>query len=34
MIDADCRPAAEGLPAVPEAVWDRLWWYLREPAAG
>ena len=34
MIDADCRPAAEGLPAVPEAVWDRLWWYLREAGGG
>jgi len=34
MIDADCRPVAEGLPAAAEAVWDRLWWYLREAGGG
>jgi L-alanine-DL-glutamate epimerase-like enolase superfamily enzyme len=34
MIDADCGPAAEGLPAIPDAVWDRLWFYLREAGGG
>lgn len=34
MLEADCRPFAEGLDASPEAVWDRLWWHLREVGAG
>ena len=34
MVDADCAPAVIGLPAVPEAVWDRLWWLLRESGGG
>jgi L-alanine-DL-glutamate epimerase-like enolase superfamily enzyme len=34
MVDADCAPAVVGLPAVPEAVWDRLWWLLRESGGG
>jgi L-alanine-DL-glutamate epimerase-like enolase superfamily enzyme len=34
MVDADCRPAAAGLPAVPESVWDRMWWHLRESGGG
>ena len=34
MVDADCAPAVIGLPAVPEAVWDRLWWRLRESGGG
>jgi L-alanine-DL-glutamate epimerase-like enolase superfamily enzyme len=34
MIDADCGPAAVGLPAVPDAAWDRLWWHLRETGGG
>ena len=34
MVDADCGPAAVGLPAVPEAAWDRLWMHLREAGGG
>jgi L-alanine-DL-glutamate epimerase-like enolase superfamily enzyme len=34
MIDADCTPAVIGQPAVPEAVWDHLWWRLRESGGG
>jgi L-alanine-DL-glutamate epimerase-like enolase superfamily enzyme len=34
MIDADCAPAVIGLPAVPETVWERLWWLLRESGGG
>src|ERR1019366_8289805 len=34
MIDADCRPVAEGGPVVPAAAWDRLWWHLREAGGG
>jgi L-alanine-DL-glutamate epimerase-like enolase superfamily enzyme len=34
MVDADCAPVAVGLPAVPEAVWDRMWWQLRETGGG
>jgi L-alanine-DL-glutamate epimerase-like enolase superfamily enzyme len=34
MIDADCGPVARGLPAIPDAVWDRLWFYLREAGGG
>jgi L-alanine-DL-glutamate epimerase-like enolase superfamily enzyme len=34
MVDADVGPAALGLPAVPEAAWDRLWWQLREAGGG
>jgi L-alanine-DL-glutamate epimerase-like enolase superfamily enzyme len=34
MVDADCGPAAIGLPAVPDAAWDRLWWHLRETGGG
>ncbi len=34
MVDADCAPAVIGLPAVPEAVWDRLAFLLRESGGG
>src|ERR1022692_2505330 len=34
MIDADCRPVAEGGPAAPAAAWDRLSWHLREAGGG
>ncbi|MEW2385902.1 mandelate racemase/muconate lactonizing enzyme family protein [Micromonospora sp. NPDC047707] len=34
MIEEDCRPFVEGGPVVPAAVWDRLWWRLREAGAG
>jgi L-alanine-DL-glutamate epimerase-like enolase superfamily enzyme len=34
MIDADCGPAALGLPAHPDVVGDRLWFYLREAGGG
>jgi L-alanine-DL-glutamate epimerase-like enolase superfamily enzyme len=34
MIDADCGPVAEGLPAIPDAAWDRLAWHLRETGGG
>jgi L-alanine-DL-glutamate epimerase-like enolase superfamily enzyme len=34
MIDADCRPVAEGGPVAPAAAWDRLWWHLREAGGG
>ena len=34
MVDADCAPAVIGLPAVPEAVWDRLSFFLRESGGG
>ncbi len=34
MVDADCRPVAEGGPVVPAAAWDRLWWQLREAGGG
>jgi L-alanine-DL-glutamate epimerase-like enolase superfamily enzyme len=34
MVDADCRPVAEGGPVVPAAAWDRLWWHLREAGGG
>jgi L-alanine-DL-glutamate epimerase-like enolase superfamily enzyme len=34
MVDADCRPVAEGGPVAPEAAWDRLWWHLREAGGG
>jgi L-alanine-DL-glutamate epimerase-like enolase superfamily enzyme len=34
MLDADCRPAAEGGPADPELAWDRLRWHLREAGSG
>ena len=34
MVDADCGPAVIGLPAVPDAVWDRLWCRLRESGGG
>jgi L-alanine-DL-glutamate epimerase-like enolase superfamily enzyme len=34
MIDADCRPVAEGGPVAPTAAWDRLWWHLREAGGG
>lgn len=34
MIDADCRPVAEGGPVAPEAAWDRMWWHLREAGGG
>jgi L-alanine-DL-glutamate epimerase-like enolase superfamily enzyme len=34
MVDADCGPAAVGLPAVPEAAWDQLWMHLREAGGG
>ena len=34
MVDADCGPAVIGLPAVPDAVWDRLWFRLRESGGG
>ncbi len=34
MIEADCRPVAEGGPVVPAAAWDRLWWQLREAGGG
>ncbi|MGH3410253.1 MAG: mandelate racemase/muconate lactonizing enzyme family protein [Streptosporangiaceae bacterium] len=34
MVDADCAPAVIGLPAVPEAVWDRLSFLLRESGGG
>jgi L-alanine-DL-glutamate epimerase-like enolase superfamily enzyme len=34
MVEADCRPVAEGGPLVPAAAWDRLWWHLREAGGG
>jgi L-alanine-DL-glutamate epimerase-like enolase superfamily enzyme len=34
MVEADCRPVAEGGPAAPAAAWDRLWWHLREAGGG
>ena len=34
MIEADCRPAAEGGPVAPAAAWDRMWWHLREAGGG
>jgi L-alanine-DL-glutamate epimerase-like enolase superfamily enzyme len=34
MVDHDCAPVVTGLPAVPEAVWDALWWRLRESGGG
>jgi L-alanine-DL-glutamate epimerase-like enolase superfamily enzyme len=34
MVDADCRPVAEGGPVAPVAAWDRLWWHLREAGGG
>jgi L-alanine-DL-glutamate epimerase-like enolase superfamily enzyme len=34
MIDADCRPIAEGGPVNPSAAWDRLRWHLREAGGG
>jgi len=34
MVDADCRPVAEGGPVAPDAAWDRLWWQLREAGGG
>jgi L-alanine-DL-glutamate epimerase-like enolase superfamily enzyme len=34
MVDADCGPAAAGVPVVPAAAWDRLWWHLRESGGG
>jgi L-alanine-DL-glutamate epimerase-like enolase superfamily enzyme len=34
MIDADCRPVAEGGPIAPAAAWDRLSWHLREAGGG
>ena len=34
MVEADCRPVAEGGPVVPAAAWDRLWWQLREAGGG
>ena len=34
MVDADCRPVAEGGPVAPAAAWDRLWWHLREAGGG
>jgi L-alanine-DL-glutamate epimerase-like enolase superfamily enzyme len=34
MVEADCRPVAEGGPVVPAAAWDRLWWHLREAGGG
>lgn len=34
MVKADCAPVAEGGPVVPAAVWDRLWWHLREAGGG
>ena len=34
MVEADCRPVAEGGPVAPAAAWDRLWWHLREAGGG
>jgi L-alanine-DL-glutamate epimerase-like enolase superfamily enzyme len=34
MIEADCRPVAQGGPVAPVAAWDRLWWHLREAGGG
>jgi L-alanine-DL-glutamate epimerase-like enolase superfamily enzyme len=34
MVDADCRPVAEGGPVAPAAAWDRMWWHLREAGGG
>jgi L-alanine-DL-glutamate epimerase-like enolase superfamily enzyme len=34
MVEADCAPMVIGWPAVPEAVWDRMWWQLRETGGG
>jgi L-alanine-DL-glutamate epimerase-like enolase superfamily enzyme len=37
MLDTDCRPFLEGAESAaeaPEALWDRLWWHLREAGAG
>lgn len=34
MVDADCRPIAEGGPVAPAAAWDRMRWHLRESGGG
>lgn len=34
LLDHDIRPAAIGLPADPEPVWDRLWARLHEAGSG
>lgn len=34
LLDTDLREALIGLPAHPEAVWDRLWRHLREAGPG
>jgi L-alanine-DL-glutamate epimerase-like enolase superfamily enzyme len=34
MVEHDCARMVTGLPAVPEAVWDALWWRLRESGGG
>jgi len=34
MVEADCRPVAEGGPVAPAAAWDRLWLHLREAGGG
>jgi L-alanine-DL-glutamate epimerase-like enolase superfamily enzyme len=34
MVEADCRPIAEGGPVAPAAAWDRLWWHLKEAGGG
>jgi L-alanine-DL-glutamate epimerase-like enolase superfamily enzyme len=34
MVEADCRPVAEGGPVAPVAAWDRMWWHLREAGGG
>src|SRR5262245_25339385 len=34
MLDEHCRPFVQGGPATPAAVWDRLWWHLREAGSG
>jgi L-alanine-DL-glutamate epimerase-like enolase superfamily enzyme len=34
MIDADCARFAAGGPVVPAAMWDAMWWRLREAGGG
>jgi L-alanine-DL-glutamate epimerase-like enolase superfamily enzyme len=34
MVEADCRPVAEGGPVAPASAWDRMWWHLREAGGG
>jgi len=34
MLDDDVRPFVVGRAASPEALWDTLWWHLREAGSG